>query len=92
MGRQLSAGVVMSAALRATRVPELRSKHSKAIGAVCAEAAVALKREEPASVIAERTLSEAFMVERCVRGHWFGCIHTISGLKIEGDERDLSDL
>ena len=30
--------------------------------------------------------------EVCVRCHWFGCIHTISGLKVGGDEGDLSDL
>ena len=65
MERQVIAGVVKSAALRATKAPLERSKQSNAIGAACAKAAGAARKAALPKVRAERKRSEEVMVQRC---------------------------
>ena len=65
MGRQVIAGVVRSAALRAIKAPLERSKQSNAIGAACAKAAGAAIKAALPKVRAERKRSEEVMVQRC---------------------------
>ncbi len=65
MGRHVIAGVVRSAALRASKAPLERSKQSNAIGADCAKAAGAARKAALPKVRAERKRSEEVMVQRC---------------------------
>ena len=65
MGRQLIAGVVRSAALRAIKAPLERSKQSNPIGMDCAKAAGEASRAAPPKANAERKRSEEVIFRRC---------------------------